>query len=166
MAELSMNETTTFRWSFEEDVAAYADAGIPAMGVWRQKLSDRGPSRAVELLAGRGVKVSHLLWAGGFTGSRPGAGFTSQRDDGLHRANHDAVLATDALLGVDGGHDVLQLDGVHRTFGNTGSTSDTVLSNDPDFQRAPRHGQFAWPTASFDLFFFRFVVLRFRIPTP
>ena len=36
MAELSMNETTTFRWSFEEDVAHYAAAGIPAIGVWRQ----------------------------------------------------------------------------------------------------------------------------------
>ena len=45
MAMLSMNETTTFRWSFEEDVARYAAAGIPAMGVWRQKLSDCGPTR-------------------------------------------------------------------------------------------------------------------------
>ncbi len=50
MATLSMNETTTFRWSFEEDVARYAAAGIPAMGVWRQKLSDCGQARGLELL--------------------------------------------------------------------------------------------------------------------
>ncbi len=50
MATLSMNETTTFRWSFEEDVARYAAAGIPAMGVWRQKLSDCGQGRGLELL--------------------------------------------------------------------------------------------------------------------
>jgi hypothetical protein len=38
MAMLSMNETTTYRWSFEEDVAHYARAGIRAMGVWRHNL--------------------------------------------------------------------------------------------------------------------------------
>ena len=69
MAELSMNETTTFRWSFEEDVANYAAAGIPAIGVWRQKLSDCGQAKAREMLQASALKVSHLLWAGGFTGS-------------------------------------------------------------------------------------------------
>jgi len=69
MAQLSINETTTFRWSFEEDVANYAKAGIPAIGVWRQKLSDFGETKGIELLAESGLKVSHLFWAGGFTGS-------------------------------------------------------------------------------------------------
>jgi sugar phosphate isomerase/epimerase len=69
MAILSISETTTFRWSFEEDVAQYAAAGIPAVGVWRHKLSDCGQARAVELLDGAGLAVSHLFWAGGFTGS-------------------------------------------------------------------------------------------------
>lgn len=69
MAELSMNETTTFRWSFEEDVANYREAGITAIGVWRQKLSDCGLARGVELLTQSGLKASHLFWAGGFTGS-------------------------------------------------------------------------------------------------
>ncbi len=45
MPQLSMNETTTFRWSFEEDVAQYAAAGISAIGVWRQKLSDFGTQK-------------------------------------------------------------------------------------------------------------------------
>ncbi|HUT13111.1 MAG TPA: sugar phosphate isomerase/epimerase family protein [Thermoguttaceae bacterium] len=69
MPKLSMNETTTFRWSFEEDVAQYANAGIPAIGVWRQKLSDCGRAKALKLLEDTGLEVSHLLWAGGFTGS-------------------------------------------------------------------------------------------------
>ncbi len=83
MALLSMNETTTFRWSFEEDVANYAAAGIPAMGVWRQKLSDFGEDKGIELLAEAGLKVSHLFWAGGFTGS-DGRSFRDQhrRRDG------------------------------------------------------------------------------------
>lgn len=80
MAQLSMNETTTFRWSFEEDVANYAAAGIPAIGVWRQKLSDCGETKGIQLLAESGLKVSHLLWAGGFTGS-DGRSFRASLED-------------------------------------------------------------------------------------
>ena len=69
MAELSISETTTFRWSFEEDVAQYLAARIPAIGIWRHKLSDCGQPKALDLLASAGLKVSHLFWAGGFTGS-------------------------------------------------------------------------------------------------
>jgi sugar phosphate isomerase/epimerase len=69
MAKLSISETTTFRWSFEEDIAQYLAAGIPAVGIWRHKLSDCGQTKALDLLRGGGLKVSHLFWAGGFTGS-------------------------------------------------------------------------------------------------
>ncbi|HEV3005390.1 MAG TPA: sugar phosphate isomerase/epimerase family protein [Pirellulales bacterium] len=69
MARLSINELTTFRWSFDEDVAHYAAAGITAIGVWRRKLADFGEDKGVELLAESGLEVSNLLWAGGFTGS-------------------------------------------------------------------------------------------------
>ncbi len=57
MAKLSVNETTTFRWSLEEDVAAYSAAGIPAIGVWRQKLSDLGADRAAELFREHRIEV-------------------------------------------------------------------------------------------------------------
>ncbi len=69
MLRLSVNELTTFRWSFEEDVAHYAAAGFKAMGVWRQKLSDYGVERAVDLLRQHHMQVSNFSWAGGFTGS-------------------------------------------------------------------------------------------------
>jgi sugar phosphate isomerase/epimerase len=69
MARLSMNEMTTYRWSFDEDVAEYRNAGIAAIGVWRQKLSDYGEDKGIDLLAELGLPVSNLLWAGGFTGS-------------------------------------------------------------------------------------------------
>jgi sugar phosphate isomerase/epimerase len=80
MARLSMNEMTTYRWSFEEDVAHYAAAGIPAVGVWRQKLSDYGEDKGIELLVESGLAVSSLLWAGGFTGS-DGRTFRESLDD-------------------------------------------------------------------------------------
>lgn len=69
MARLSINELTTFRWSFDEDVQGYRDAGLDGISVWRQKLADFGEERGIELLLESGLCVSSLLWAGGFTGS-------------------------------------------------------------------------------------------------
>src|SRR5688572_18928624 len=69
MSALSISELTTYRWSFEEDIARFRDAGFRAVGVWRQKLAEYGEDKGVELLAESGLAVSNLLWCGGFTGS-------------------------------------------------------------------------------------------------
>lgn len=69
MMRLSMNELTTFRWSFDEDVHHYRRAGYEALGVWRRKLADFGEERAIELLLDSEMAVSNLIWAGGFTGN-------------------------------------------------------------------------------------------------
>ncbi|MCA9122121.1 MAG: sugar phosphate isomerase/epimerase [Planctomycetaceae bacterium] len=69
MPRLSINELTTYRWSFEEDVEHYLDAGIQSLSVWRHKLSDFGEEKGIELLLDSGLSVSSLQWAGGFTGS-------------------------------------------------------------------------------------------------
>jgi sugar phosphate isomerase/epimerase len=69
MSRLAISELTTFRWSFEEDVAGYQAAGVPAIGIWRQKLADVGDEKGAELIAESGLVVSSLQWAGGFTGS-------------------------------------------------------------------------------------------------
>lgn len=106
MAQLSMNETTTFRWSFEEDVANYAAAGITAIGVWRQKLSDCGLPRATELLQQHRLRVSHVFWAGGFTGS-DGRSYRESIDDGAEALRATAALGGKCLLvcsGARAGH--------------------------------------------------------------
>lgn len=69
MDRLSVCETTTYRWSFEQDVQNYHAAGVRRIGVWRQKLSDFGEEKGAELLREGGLRVSSLSWAGGFTGS-------------------------------------------------------------------------------------------------
>ncbi len=105
MAQLSVNETTTFRW-FEEDVLRYAAAGIPAIGVWRQKLSDYGELKGAELLAESHLKVSHLLWAGGFTGS-DGRTFRASLDDAAEAVRTAHQLGTNCLVvysGARAGH--------------------------------------------------------------
>ena len=106
MVRLSLNETTRFRWSFEEDVLQYSAAGIPAIGVWRHKLSDCGVQKAAELLEETGLAVSHLHWAGGFTGS-DGRSFRASVDDAMEALRTARDLKTNCLVvysGARAGH--------------------------------------------------------------
>jgi sugar phosphate isomerase/epimerase len=106
MARLSMNEMTTYRWSFDEDVQHYCEAGIPAIGVWRRKLSDFGEQRGIELLKQSELAVSNLLWAGGFTGSE-GHTFRESVDDALDAVRVAAAMGAKCLViysGARAGH--------------------------------------------------------------
>jgi sugar phosphate isomerase/epimerase len=106
MAMLSISQTTTFRWPLEGDVAGYAAAGIPAVGIWRHKLSDCGLPKTLSLLRRSGLKVSHLSWAGGFTGS-DGRSHRETVDDAVDALRTAAELDCPTLLvysGPRGGH--------------------------------------------------------------
>lgn len=102
MAFFSMNETTTLRWSFEEDVLAYSAAGIKAIGVWRQKLSDFGEAKGTELLQETGMSVSNLLWAGGFTGN-DGRTYRDSVEDAKEAIATAAAIRADCLVVYSGG---------------------------------------------------------------
>ncbi len=102
MAQLSMNEMTTYRWSFEEDVAQYQKAGIQGIGVWRQKLSDFGEEKGIELLAESGLQVSNLLWAGGFTGS-DGRSLRDSIEDAEEAVRLAAEMKAGCLVVYSGG---------------------------------------------------------------
>ncbi len=97
MARLSMNEMTTYRWSFEEDVRNYAAAGYDAVAVWRQKLSDFGEVKGAELLAEHKLAVSSLLWAGGFTGS-DGRTYRDSIEDAVEAIHLAADLRAGSLV--------------------------------------------------------------------
>jgi len=106
MARLSMNEITTFRWSFEEDVERYIAAEIDGIGVWRQKLSDFGEEKGAELLADSPLAVSCLLWAGGFTGS-DGRSYRDSVQDAMDAIRLAADLEAGCLVvysGARAGH--------------------------------------------------------------
>lgn len=102
MAQLSINELTTYRWTFEEDVRRYREAGIPAIGVWRQKVSDCGEDRAVHLIQDSGLQVSNLLWAGGFTGS-DGRTFGDSIDDAREAIALAGRLQAESVVVYSGG---------------------------------------------------------------
>ncbi|HJQ81356.1 MAG TPA: sugar phosphate isomerase/epimerase family protein [Lacipirellulaceae bacterium] len=102
MTLLSMNEITTFRWSLEEDVENYQQAGYRAIGVWRQKLSDGDEDRAIDLVAESGLVVSNLMWAGGFTGS-DGRTLAESIDDAAEAIRLAAALQAGCLVIYPGG---------------------------------------------------------------
>ena len=97
-----MNQLTTFRWSFEQDVLAYAEAGYTAIGVWRRKLYDYGVEKGIELLEEHQLTVSNLLWAGGFTGSC-GRSWPQCLDDACEAIQLAAMLNAPVLVVYTGG---------------------------------------------------------------
>ena len=92
-----MNEMTTFSWSFEEDVKQFSQAGYSGIGVWRQKLADYGEEAGVQLLLSSGLRVSNLLWAGGFTG-RNSCSHEESIEDALEAIRLACCLDADCLV--------------------------------------------------------------------
>ena len=87
---LSVNQVTTLQWDFERDVELYSAADIPAIGAWRQKTTDYGTEHVAALMENAGLVISHLAWAGGFTGYTNVAG---GRKNTLSDAVRDAERA-------------------------------------------------------------------------
>ena len=102
MLELSMNEVTTFRWSFEEDIENYCRAGYRSIGVWRHKLSDLDEEQAVDTLVGSGLNVSSVACAGGFTGLG-GVSFREGLDDAMSALRLAARVQAGCLVVHPGG---------------------------------------------------------------
>lgn len=102
MSVLSMNELTTYRWTFEEDVHRYLAAGYEGIGVWRQKLADYGVDRGIDLLSESGLKVTNVLWAGGFTGS-DGRTYNESLSDAANAVRQAAAMNAGCLVIYSGG---------------------------------------------------------------
>ena len=99
---LSVNQLSTLRWDFEQDVDAYAQHGYSGIGIYRPKLEDFGINRAVELLADYELKVTSLSWCGGFTGS-DGRGYEEAVADAMFAVREAAALHADTLIVLPGG---------------------------------------------------------------
>ena len=113
----AMSEVTTFEWTFEQDVAGYADAGFGAIGVWQNKLMD-GPflysmipfdpippprlDAAVEAIRNAGLGVSSLICAGDYTQPDP---ITLERrlEHGRFAVDATRRLEAECLVIIPGG---------------------------------------------------------------
>jgi len=115
MAGLSVNEVTTFRWTFEEDVRHYKALGVDAIGVWRQKLADFGEDQGIRLLRDARLRVSNLLWAGGFTGS-DGHSYEEAMDDAREAIELARALRAPCLVLYSGARNGHTLNHARRLF--------------------------------------------------
>lgn len=117
MPRLSINELTTFRWTFEEDLRQYQAVGIAAIGVWRRKIADVGEDRAVELLAASGLAVSNMVWIGGFTGS-DGIPYRDALDDAREAIELAARMKCPTIVVYSGGRAGHTVNHARRLFQN------------------------------------------------
>lgn len=102
MLRLSVSELSTFRWSFEEDVLHYHQAGFEAIGIWRPKLSDYGEEKGYELVLEHQLQISSLQWIGGFTGN-DGRSYREALHDALDTIQLASEIGAETVVLLSGG---------------------------------------------------------------
>ncbi|WP_330455809.1 sugar phosphate isomerase/epimerase [Streptomyces sp. NBC_00820] len=101
-ARLSLNQITTKRWSLPEAVRGCVDAGIPAIGLWRDKVAETGVAEAAKLVRDAGLAVSTLCRGGFLTAPGPEGGQAALTEN-LRALEEAAQLGADTLVMVVGG---------------------------------------------------------------
>lgn len=99
---LSLNTATTKRWTLREAVEGAARAGLPAVGLWRDRVAEAGLDRAAKLVRDAGLRVSSLC-RGGFLTADDGDGIRAALEDNRAAIVEAETLGTDALILVVGG---------------------------------------------------------------
>ncbi|WP_405002994.1 sugar phosphate isomerase/epimerase [Kitasatospora purpeofusca] len=102
LSRLSLNQITTKRWSLPEAVQGCVDAGIPAIGLWRDKVAETGLTRSAKLCREAGLTVSSLCRGGFLTAAGPDERRAALADN-LRAVEEAAELGTDTLVMVVGG---------------------------------------------------------------
>ena len=110
-ARLSLNTMTTKGFSLREAVEATAAAGLPAVGVWRDRVAEAGLDNAAKLVRDYGLRVSSLCRGGFLTGLDDAA---TALDDNRHAIDEAATLGAPDLVMVVGGIPDRDLPGARR----------------------------------------------------
>lgn len=98
---LSLNVWTTKGWSLREAVEGCVRAGVPGIGLWRDKVAEAGLDAAARLIAGTGLTVTSLCRGGFFTGDA--AHRAAAAADNRRAVDEACALGTDVLVLVAGG---------------------------------------------------------------
>jgi sugar phosphate isomerase/epimerase len=102
---LSLNQATVKYATLPEALAVTADAGIAAIGLWREPVAGVGLDEAVRMLADSGLRFSSLC-RGGFVTALPGRSRDEALADNLAAIDETAALAA---AGAPGSAPVLVL---------------------------------------------------------
>jgi sugar phosphate isomerase/epimerase len=101
LSRLSLNVWTTKGWSLREAVAGCLAAGVPGIGLWRDKVTEAGLDVAARLVSDSGLTVTSLCRGGFFTGGP--AQRAAAASDNRRAVDEAAALGTDVLVLVAGG---------------------------------------------------------------
>jgi sugar phosphate isomerase/epimerase len=71
LSRLSLNQRTTASWSLPEAIQGCLDAGLGAIGIWREQLAEVGIDEARRQIAESGLRVSSICRGGFFTTADP-----------------------------------------------------------------------------------------------
>jgi sugar phosphate isomerase/epimerase len=99
---LSLNQRTTASWSLPEAVSGCVDAGLGAIGVWREQLAEVGLEEAVRLVSESGLRVSSLCRGGFFTAADPAEARAAEANN-RQALEEAAALRAATLVLVPGG---------------------------------------------------------------
>ncbi|HEY5005707.1 MAG TPA: sugar phosphate isomerase/epimerase family protein [Ktedonobacteraceae bacterium] len=101
ISRLSLNQITTNSWNVREAVEGCVRAGIPSIGLWRDKVSAYGLSNSKRVVAEAGLTVSSLCRGGWFPASTR-AERQARIDDNRRAIEEAAELGTSTLVLVCG----------------------------------------------------------------
>jgi sugar phosphate isomerase/epimerase len=91
LGRLSLNQRTTASWSLPEAIKGCVDAGLGAIGIWREQVAEVGLDEACRVVAESGLRVSSLCRGGFFTTADPVEAETAAA------SNRDAIEEAAAL---------------------------------------------------------------------
>ena len=102
LARLSLNTATTKQWTLARGRRRDVRAGLPAIGVWRDRVQEAGVAEAAKIIADAGLRVSSLC-RGGFLTADDDTAATAALDDNRRAIVEAATLGTRELIMVVGG---------------------------------------------------------------
>jgi sugar phosphate isomerase/epimerase len=102
VSRFSLNQATIKYASLEQAVRVTVDAGIEAIGLWREPVQEFGISASARVVADAGLRVSSLCRAGFFT-MPAGPARLAALDDNRRAIDEAAELAAPVLVLVAGG---------------------------------------------------------------
>jgi sugar phosphate isomerase/epimerase len=113
LARLSLNQMTIKSWGVRETAEGCARAGIPWIGLWRDKVAEAGLKESARIIRDTGLKVSSLC-RGGMVPAATKAERAARIDDNRRAVDEAAVLDTDVLVLVCGAAPDRDIDAARR----------------------------------------------------
>jgi len=103
LARMSINQATTReQHSLAQAITAYAQAGVPGISIWRDKLAACGLDEAVRMVNDHGLRISGLCRAGQFPAT-DAAARQANLDENRIAIDEAAALGAECLIVVAGG---------------------------------------------------------------